>query len=159
MKNFLYKSPIFFIDTNQLATPVNWFRKVILLLFVSLTVSCTAVSTPALRPIRRKINRHTPLAQFQLSAYLVGNGTRLRVSVDKQPGGKVTIQFMDSDGAEHYQQILYPQDTMVRLMLNLAELKDGDYILKVSNGLEMELRTIKIATSKPTVPTRQITLL
>ena len=159
MKNFIYNRSILCIDTSQLVVPVNWFKQVILLLFVSQLVSCTAVSRPALRHIKRKTNPQTQLAQFQLSAYLMSHGTRLRLSVDKQLGGQVIIQVLDSEGAEHYQQTLSSHDTMVRLTLDLAELMDGDYILKVSNGLEMELRKIKIVTSKPTVPTRQVTVL
>jgi hypothetical protein len=157
MKSFIQNSSVPCIDTHPLAVPVNGFWQVILLLLVSQLVGCTAVSTPALRHIKSETNSHAQLAQFQLSTYLISNGTRLRLSVDKQLGGKVIIQFMDSEGAEYYQQTLSPRDTMVRLTLDLAELKDGDYILKVSNGLEMELREIKIATSKPTVPTRQVT--
>ncbi len=159
MKNGRQKRQGFLIDLNHFAKSVSCPSPVILLLVGTLIVSCTSVSTHSFQNINKNSNRNTQLAQFQLSAYLMSDGTRLRVNVDKQVGGKVTIQFVDSEGAEYYQLALYPQDTRTRFNLNLAELNDGDYVLKVSNGLEMELRKIKIATSKPTAPIRQVSLL
>ncbi|AKD53848.1 hypothetical protein [Spirosoma radiotolerans] len=157
MEKSLHKSQQYYIDSTQLVKFVNCLSQVTLLLIIASMLSCTAVSTHTLQRVSN--NRNTELAHFQVSAYLMANGTKLRVSVDKQMGGKVTIQFVNSVGDAHYQLTLLPQDTVVRFNLNLTELDDGDYVLKVSNGLEMESRQVKIATSKPTIPVRQITIL
>lgn len=159
VKSGLQNSYVSFTSVNASANVLGRFIPAILILVMAQMVSCTTISTHSFQPVNKSRNRHTQLAQFQLSAYLINGGTKLRVSVDKQMGGKVTIQFINVEGAEYYYLTLSSQATMVRFNLNLAELNDGDYMLKVSNGLEMELRKIKIVTTKPTVPVRQIIVL
>ena len=110
-------------------------------------------------PQPRKKNRPTELAQYQTSIYLGAHGTKLRVNVDKQLGGFVSIQFVDKLGNLYFDKTLEPFETTARISMDITDLDDGDYSLKVSNGLEVEVRTISITTPKPTTVSRSITVL
>jgi hypothetical protein len=101
--------------------------------------------------------RATKLAHYRMSAYVAAKGNKLRVSVDKELGGQVSIQLMDMKGTVYVNQLMNSLDTMVRISMDISELTDGDYLLKVSNGLEMETRSIQISTKQPTALTRTIT--
>jgi hypothetical protein len=96
------------------------------------------------------------LAHYQASAYLAAAGTKLRVNVDKQVGGQVTIQLLDAESKVYYEQTMSSLETTVRLSLDIANLNDGDYRLKVSNGLDVVVREIKISTPKPTAASRLV---
>ncbi len=86
-------------------------------------------------------------------------GTRLRINVDKELGGQVEVQLKDVKGKLYFTQTMNPTDTSLRLNVDLSDLNDGDYVLKVSNGLEMIVRDIKITTKAPTNITRSLTIL
>lgn len=101
-------------------------------------------------------SRPTKLAHYQAGAYLAAAGTKLRVNVDKQVGGQVTIQLLDAQSKVYYEQTMSPLETTVRLSLDIADLNDGDFRLKVSNGLDVVVREIKISTPKPTAASRLV---
>jgi hypothetical protein len=103
--------------------------------------------------------RHTRLAYYQLGTYLSMDKTKLNVNVNKQPGGQVYVQFNDGKGNVLFERTMGPDDLSVRLKLNLTELADGDYFLKVSNGLEVIMRDVKINTPSSAPVNRSITLL
>ena len=136
-----------------LLTAMNTF---FLSLLLTLTITTTLHATPALQPSHR--DRPTRLARFDMGAYLIADQTKLRVNVEKQLGGWVSIQLVDPKGQVYFDHTLRPAETLVRLSLDLASLTDGDYMLNVSNGLEKIVRQIKITTPVPTTPTRSITV-
>lgn len=128
-------------------------KTILLSLHVALLAGSLAFAGPTPQFAQR--SAHTKLAKFDLGAYLAKNGT-LRVNVDKQLGGEVEVLLKDTKGNVYYQRTLSPQESNARLAMNLSELGDGDYVLKVSNGLEMIVRDVKIASPKPTTTSRTI---
>ncbi|QJW91272.1 hypothetical protein HNV11_18765 [Spirosoma taeanense] len=102
--------------------------------------------------------RPTKLAHYEMGAYMDVKG-KLHVNVDKQLGGEVHIQLNDRKGQLYFDRTMYAADTTVRFLLDLSDLTEGDYTLKVSNGLEMMIREIKISPHKITPVTRTITVL
>ena len=109
-------------------------------------------------PQPSKKDRPTKLAHYQTGVYLAAQGTRLRVNVDKQLGGSVSVQLVDPAGKLYFEQTLTPLETVARFSLDITELADGEYRLKISNGLEMEIRTIRIATPRSTTVNRTLTI-
>ncbi|MCK8491279.1 hypothetical protein M0L20_05400 [Spirosoma sp. RP8] len=101
----------------------------------------------------------TRLARYQLSAYVSADSSRLRVNINKQPGGQLHIHLIDQKGTLLFDQTMAPMDTVRRYSLNLMELAVGNYTLKVSNGLEVIFRDFKIMPWKPRKMIRTITLL
>ena len=101
--------------------------------------------------------RLTKLVRFDVGAYIAANGTKLRLNVDKQLGGLVYVQLMDHNGTLYFNQTLRADEDALRVSLDLSHLTDNDYTLKVSNGLDMITREIKIAT-KPVQENRSVTL-
>lgn len=125
-----------------------------LVLFILLSISLGPAN-----PQPRKKNRPTELAHYQTGVYLAAQGTKLRVNIDKQLGGSVSIQFVDKPGNVYFDKTLEPSETMARISMDITDLADGEYSLKISNGLEMEVRTISITTPRPTTVSRSITVL
>ena len=125
-----------------------------LLLF--LAFSFNAYSGPLPQDTHK--DRPTRLAHYQAGAYLAAAGTKLRVNVDKQLGGQVTIQLIDAKSKVYFEQTMNALETTARLSLDIVDLSDGDYWLKVSNGLEVVIREIKISTPKPTAALRLVTV-
>jgi hypothetical protein len=122
-----------------------------------LTLSFGAFAGTRLQP--RLKDRPTMLARYQTGVYLTADGTKLRVNIHKQLGGRVYVQFTGLNGNLYLDQSLGPLETEARLSLDLTALKEGDYWLKVSNGLEMEVRQIKVTTPKPAATRRSLTIL
>jgi hypothetical protein len=123
-------------------------------LILPLIINFTAFDPPIVQSSPK--HRATKLARYQLGAYLTANGTKLRVHVDKELGGQVFVQLIDLNGTLYFNRTMNQADTTARMNLDLSDLGDGDYVLKVSNGLEMETRAIKITTQPPTTVTRSI---
>ena len=125
-----------------------------LVLFILLSISLGPAN-----PQPRKKNRPTELAHYQTGVFVAAHGTKLRVNIDKQLGGLVSIQLVDKLGNVYFDKTLEPSETMARISMDITDLADGEYSLKISNGLEMEVRTINITTPKPTTVSRSITVL
>ena len=114
---------------------------------------------PPINQTGQRAARPTKLAYYQMGVYLSMDKTKLNVNVNKQLGGQVYVQLNDVKGNVLFERTMGPDDTMVRLKLNLTELSDGNYFLKVSNGLEVIVRDVKISTPSPAPVNRSITLL
>jgi hypothetical protein len=130
---------------------------VIFPLLVVLTIGATAFNPPIIQSSPK--HRATKLAHYEMSAYVSAHGTKLRVHVNKELGGQVAVQLMDLSGTLYVNHNLGPTDTTARLSLDLTQLADGDYFLKVSNGLEMETREIRISTRQPVLMPRSVKVL
>ena len=129
----------------------------LLALLLTFAFGFTPSATTRIQPSRK--NRPTQLAHYQMGAYLAAQGTKLRVHIDKQLGGQVYVTLTDLKGNLYFDRTIGAVDTTARLSLDLTDLADGGYVLKVTNGLEMETREIKITTMKPTIAPRSITVL
>ncbi|UFH52092.1 hypothetical protein [Spirosoma sp. KNUC1025] len=121
-------------------------------LFLIASLSTFATPNPG-----NKKDRPTKLVQYQMGAFITADGEKLRVNIDKQLGGQVFVQLVDTKGRLYYTQTLESAEDKARLSLDITALPDGEYVLKVSNGLEVEIRNVTIATPKPTPSTRTIT--
>lgn len=127
-----------------------------LLLTAALFSGRLVVGEPMLPAPKRPAPSH--LARFDVGAYLAKDGTRLNVNIDKQLGGQIDIQFRNAKGEIFYERTLSATETRVRIVLNLGELTEGNYQLRVSNGLEAIVRTITVDTPEPTPVVRSITV-
>ncbi|MFD2570996.1 hypothetical protein ACFSUS_10150 [Spirosoma soli] len=106
-----------------------------------------------------RVPRPTKLAHYEMGVYLTKDKAKLRINVDKELGGQVYVQLYDKKGTQIFERIMNSAETEVRLSLNLTNLDTGDYTLKVTNGLEMMIRDIKVTNREPVVTTRSITVL
>lgn len=128
-----------------------FFTCLLLTLIVEFQLAASSIPQP------RQKAQLTHLAHYSPGSYLSKDGNFLRVNVDKQVGGTVSIQLIDAIGTLLFEKTLTPLDTTARLNIDLTGLIDGSYQLAVSNGLDIDVRTIKISTPSPSRPTRIIT--
>lgn len=126
------------------------------LLLLLLSVSLTAFAVPIRQPGKK--TQPTHLARFEVGAYLTAADAKLRVNVNKQLGGRVFIQVIDPKGNVYFDRTMTPIETLIRLSLSLSELPEGAYMLKVSNGLDVVVRAIQIASPKPVAIQHTLTL-
>jgi aspartyl-tRNA synthetase len=126
-------------------------------IMVSLLLASTLSLTTLAGPIRQNAKKVHPtkLVHFEVGALITGSG-KLRVNVDKELGGLVYIQLMDRHGYVYFNRTVYADEEMARLNMDLSNLVDNDYVLKVSNGLEVVTRDIKINTIRPILQTKSI---
>ncbi|QIP16379.1 hypothetical protein G8759_28925 [Spirosoma aureum] len=124
-------------------------------LLVALVVSFSAFASPI--PQAKQRTRPTELAHYKVGAYVSMDQTKLRVNVDKQLGGQVSVQLNDLKGNLLFERLMNQTDTTMRLNIDLTELADGDYQLKVSNGLEIIVRDLTISTPKTIPAVRTLT--
>ncbi|GAB4035422.1 hypothetical protein [Spirosoma gilvum] len=125
-------------------------------LILTAVVSFSSFAEPGKQPSKK--DHPTKLARYQVGTYITVK-QKLRINIDKQLGGEVSIKLIDSKGNLYFDQTLTPVDTIARLSLNLDDLNEGDYQLKISNGLEMEVRDIKISTQQPVIQPRKLSVL
>jgi len=130
-------------------------KTIVFSLLLAATVSLTSMSGPIRQNTKR--NQPTKLVHFDVSALVSATG-KLRVNVDKELGGLVYIQLMNRAGHVYFNRTLYADEELIRLSMDLSHLSANDYVLKVSNGLEMITRDIKITTIQPIERTRVITV-
>lgn len=121
---------------------------------LTLSISLTSLAGP-IRQSKR--TPPTKLVHFDVGALITGSG-KLRVNVDKQLGGLVYIQLLDHQGHVFFTRTLYADEETVRLNLDVSHLAANDYVLKVSNGLEMTTHEIRIVAGQPVLQTRSVTL-
>ncbi|GAB3945420.1 hypothetical protein GCM10028805_14460 [Spirosoma harenae] len=127
------------------------------LLFLMLCVSVSVLADPGKK--LGKNDHPTKLAYYQIGTY-IDKAEKLHVNVNKQLGGDVSVHLIDPNGNQCYHYVMGSEETMIRLKMDLSELPDGNYQLRVSNGLELEVRDVKISTRTPAVvSTRQLTVL
>ena len=130
-------------------------NSIIMPLLLAATVSLTPFPDPVGQNSKR--NHPTKLVHFNAGILVTASG-KLRVNVDKQLGGLVYVQLMDRHGHVFFDKTLYADEEMARLSLDLSHLTDDEYVLKVSNGLEMITRDVKITTVRPIQQIRSVTL-
>ncbi len=149
-----YKRAYHSFSNLLILNPMNTFFRTLVL---ALSVSLTTVATPIDQPGKK--SPPTQLARFEVGAYLTTAGTKLRLNVDKQLGGQVFVQLIDQKSNLYFDRTLSALDTSIRFSLDLSELLDGDYKLRVSNGLEVVVRELKIISREPVIAPRFITVL
>ncbi|WP_077919791.1 hypothetical protein [Spirosoma sp. 209] len=118
------------------------------LILISLTVSLAA-GNPGRRPAR--------IATFQSGVYITAEG-KVKVALDKQTGGAVTLRLMTAAGQELFAQQVGKNQTMTRMQLDVSNLPDGAYQLVVSNGVDTTTHELTLATKQPVASPRRVVL-
>lgn len=127
--------------------------------FLAISVNMALLSVVSISPALGQKARPTKLAHYAIGSYITADSTRLRINVDKELGGQVQVHLLDIAGHILFERIMDQADTSARLSLNLMELEAGNYVIKVSNGLEATIREFQLISRKPLRPKRTITLL
>ena len=140
--------------TRKHTPSMNTLIMPLFLAFIVSSAKFTILTSP---PGRRDCP--TKLARYQTAVYPTADGKNLRINIDKQLGGRVAIQLRDADGTLYFDETLSPTETKARYRLDLSGLADGNYVLSVSNGLDIVRRDVRLTTSQPTIAPRLITLL
>lgn len=125
-------------------------------LFLTFLFNLADLDDPIQQAGRR--DRPTKLVHFEVGTHMSADGTKLRLNVDKQLGGLVYIQLLNRQGILYFNKTLYADEALIRLSLDLSHLTDNYYTLKISNGLDMVTRELKVTTVRPVEQTRVVTL-
>ncbi|MBD2755010.1 hypothetical protein [Spirosoma validum] len=124
---------------------------------LALALSLGFVTSAATFAETNPIGRPTSAASFKTGIYSTVTGT-LRVSVDKETGGKVDVRLKNADGKTLYTQHLSKNDRNCRLLLNLNDLEDGVYQLEITNGVETTTQNVTLLTKLPSTPNRIVSI-
>ncbi|RYC68342.1 T9SS type A sorting domain-containing protein [Spirosoma sordidisoli] len=123
---------------------------------VALSLTVANVAPASANPITRPA-RPANVASYQSGVYTTAEG-KVQIGLDKQPGGKVSIRLVNSQGQEVYQEQVGKRQQQVRLRLDVSSLPDGSYSLLISNGVETTTHALTIATAQPAETTRRIAM-
>ncbi|WP_077924150.1 T9SS type A sorting domain-containing protein [Spirosoma sp. 209] len=125
-------------------------------LALALSLTVASVAPASANPITRPA-RSASVASYQSGVYTTAEG-KVQIGLDKQPGGKVSIRLVNSQGQEVYQEQVGKRQQQVRLRLDVSGLPDGSYTLLISNGVETTTHALTIATAQPSESTRRIAM-
>ncbi|QJD80259.1 T9SS type A sorting domain-containing protein [Spirosoma rhododendri] len=123
-------------------------------LLVAFTLVSSAVSFCEAKPIVRPVKQ---AAAYEVSMYTATNGN-LRLALDKQKGGRVTVSMKNDKGNTLFTQYVGKRETQSRFMFDISALPDGVYTVEISNGAETKTQELTINTPKEQLPARQIAL-
>ncbi|RCR66853.1 hypothetical protein [Larkinella punicea] len=94
---------------------------------------------------------------YQSSLYTDVKG-KLRLAVDKQPGGIVEIRLINSIGKEFFVQRVGKNQRRARIQFDVSELPDGAYEVVLTNGITVFTNHLTLATQVPGFSGRLIAL-
>ena len=94
---------------------------------------------------------------YQSSLYTDVKG-KLRLAVDKQPGGIVEIRLVNSVGKEFFVQRVGKNQRRARIRFDVSELPDGAYEVVLTNGITAFTNHLTLATQVPGFSGRLIAL-
>ncbi|RYC68340.1 T9SS type A sorting domain-containing protein [Spirosoma sordidisoli] len=123
---------------------------------LSVSLAIASVVPASANPITRP-TRPASVASYQSGVYTTAEG-KVQIGLDKQPGGKVSIRLVNSQGQEVYQEQVGKRQQQVRRRLDVSGLPDGSYTLLISNGVETTSHALTIATAQPAETTRRIAM-
>lgn len=101
--------------------------------------------------------RSATVASYKTSMYTTIEG-KLQISLDKDATGAVDIQLIRADGEVLFARRVAKKETVARLRLTLSDLPDGAYQIRVSNGTDVTIHSVLLATQQPTTPSRLIAI-
>ncbi len=81
---------------------------------------------------------------FAASLYKIDNKEAVNLFVNKLKGTKLKLEILDQKGVVLYRQVLNKKATKFRTKFNFANLKNAKYTIKLSEGNNVELKTIEI---------------
>lgn len=118
-------------------------------LLLAFSLSFVAFSVSEAKPGR------PAAATFKTGIYTSAN-SKLNIALDKQIGGAVDIQLKTTNGVLLYTQRVGKKEESFRIRLNLDELADGDYVLEITNGVQLTRQTVSLKTRQPAALNRVI---
>lgn len=95
-------------------------------------------------------------AAYNVGMYVSKNTSTVNVMVEKQAGGTVKVSIKDDSGKILATQSLNGKEERIWTKFNLSELSDGTYTVEVTNGKDVTVKEVKLATPKFVEPTRTI---
>ncbi len=115
----------------------------------TITFTSSAASTV---PVKETKNPVT----FEVGMYNVANTHNLKLFVEKQKGQSLKIQLKDLDGQSLLTEFVHKNNTRYGVNLNMEGLKEGQYVIEISNDKEIVKKEILITTSEPSSIVRKI---
>ncbi len=123
-------------------------------LLIALTLVSSAATFSTAKPIVRPVKQ---AAAYEVGIYTAIDGN-LRLALDKQKGGRVTICIKNAQGRKLLTEYAGKGETKSRYNFNVNELPDGVYTVEISNGVQTTTHELTINTPKAETPSRQIAL-
>lgn len=123
-------------------------------LLVAFTLVSSAATFSTAKPIVRPAKQ---AAAYEVGIYTAVDG-KLRLALDKQKGGRVTVSMRNGQGNKLFTQYVGKGETKSRFCFDVNELPDGVYTVEISNGVQTTTHELTIATPKAQTPSRQIAL-
>ncbi|MFC5412401.1 hypothetical protein ACFPMF_23960 [Larkinella bovis] len=94
---------------------------------------------------------------YQSSLYTDAAG-KLRLAVDKQAGGSVSVRLINVAGKEYFLQRIGKNQRKARIRIDISALSDGAYQVVLTNGVTSFTNHLTITTELPGFSGRWIAL-
>lgn len=83
---------------------------------------------------------------FDTSLYRVQESMTMRLSMEKDPGERVSIRLINEDGKVLYQETVGRRTQKYRCNFDLSKVHDGDYTIEIANGSEVQRKSIHLGS-------------
>ncbi|WP_420149686.1 T9SS type A sorting domain-containing protein [Spirosoma sp.] len=124
-----------------------------LLIASSIGLISVTASMAAINPIGRPAH----VASFKTGIYTTAEG-KLHIALDKEKTGVVRLCLKSNAGETIFSQRIARKQTTTRIRLDMSDLKDGVYLVEVTNGVETTTQQITISTQQPSAPSRLVAI-
>lgn len=121
-------------------------------IFATLTLSLITVSASIAQGY--SASRPPMGAAYKTGVYTNASG-KLCIGLDKEAGGTVRVT-LSTNRVGLYDYVVGKKETTNRSCLNLNNLPDGAYDLKITNGVETTWHTIRLSSRPPMTHNRLI---
>ncbi|OIN55576.1 T9SS type A sorting domain-containing protein [Arsenicibacter rosenii] len=121
-----------------------------------LAIAATLTTFQAAKADDNLKTKETAPATYNVGMYVSKNTSTINVMVEKQAGSTVKVSIKDEAGKVLATQSLNGKEERTWTKFNLSQLNDGTYTVEVSNGKEVTVKEVKLATPKFVEPIRTI---
>jgi hypothetical protein len=112
----------------------NQIKTIAIALLLGITFYSNADTLPAKPSIKT----------YAISMYKVNGESLYNLFINKIVGSNLKIMLKDANNETVYEKFIRKNETKFRTKLNLTEMEKGHYILEISDGKNMEKRSIEI---------------
>ncbi|GAB3921318.1 hypothetical protein [Larkinella terrae] len=95
------------------------------------------------------------IATFQSVVYPVINSAKIRVNVNKAKGSRIHVTLKNEAGETLATEQLNKSTESSAIRFDLGQLEDGNYQVEVSDGLNKQVKEVKLHTTAPAVATER----
>lgn len=85
---------------------------------------------------------------FDTSLYRVQQSMTMRLSLDKEPGERISIRLIDQAGKELHRESVGRKAQKYACEFDLSGLTDGDYTIEIANGTELQRKSINLSSTE-----------